>query len=130
MSLKDQLLAEIKQEKGWVHSGVLERRQWTNKKTGVPYKPGTVGRCLRLLEEEASIAVRYNPCAEYRFIEPKDRVKYMPISQRKEGQEDALWKGQEEVKDVIVPMMSPERTVRKVREEEVEDYKSKGYVRL
>lgn len=72
--LKKLIIDRLKADGGWVHSGTLERMGWNNPRNGVPYKPSTVSRILRLLAEHVPgeqpvLLVRYEPTAEYCFNE-------------------------------------------------------------
>lgn len=50
-TLIQQLLKEIKHRDYWVQGAVLERMVFVNPKTKTTYKPATISRKLRLLQE-------------------------------------------------------------------------------
>ena len=94
-SLSAQLVAHLVNG-DWIAKGELTRIVWrhqTGRSAGVPYLPETVGRALRLLEEEGIIAVK--PCGisvQYKHIpEGKLRQNYIPSSLRPIGRETILF---------------------------------------
>ena len=59
---------------------------------GKRYLPETVGRALRSLEEQSIIAVKQDGISvAYKWLNPERRKSYIPVSQRKPGQEHILF---------------------------------------
>ena len=93
--LPAQLVTYLRQV-GWTSKGDLTTLEWRHvigKSVGAKYLPETVGRALRLLEEDSIIAVK--PCGisvQYRYLPPEKRAGYIPTSARAKGEENVLFK--------------------------------------
>lgn len=85
--LKAQLFNFLKKDGGWVHKGKLTADMvWRNKAGmhyGARYMPETVGRALRLLEEQGQVAVKEDGISiAYKALYSPWKEKYIPFSER------------------------------------------------
>ncbi len=82
-SLEDKLVKHLSEQfPSWISKGELTRTQWRDER-GVPYLPETVGRALRLAQEERRIAVKYEgKNTLYKWIPYEMRSRYIPVSVR------------------------------------------------
>ena len=70
------------EQKVWMAKGHITRLTWRNER-GIAYLPETVGRALRLSEEEHRIAVKYEgKNTLYKWIPHELRDRYIPTSIR------------------------------------------------
>lgn len=94
LSLVNQLEAYLKENSGeWHSKTALIERVWVSDEN-TRFSPETAARKLREAEQASRIAVRYDEQghAEYRYIEPKHRERYIPINDRPAGKEDLMWR--------------------------------------
>lgn len=75
MGLKTQLLKRLKHEDSWTSSGDIERWEFRHK-NGTLYKPATINRELRRLQEEMPhrIEKKYEGranCVAYKYLKSK-----------------------------------------------------------
>lgn len=93
--LPAQLVSFLRQA-DWTPKGDITAMEWRHargKHYGVRYLPETVGRALRLLEEDSVIAVK--PCGisvQYKYLPIERRAGYIPTSARPKGKESVLFK--------------------------------------
>jgi len=96
--LRGQLISHLREKKDWVHKGDIQNIKWFNSRNGTQYIPDAVGVNLRWLERNHYIAVkadRNNKSVLYKYIPsyPEDlRRRYIPTSQRPEGEEGILFR--------------------------------------
>lgn len=90
-------LVSYMQGKDWFAKGTLTADMvWKHnrgKHYGVRYLPETVGRALRTLEERSIIAVKADGISvQYKWIPHSLRPRYIPFSDRKQGEEETLFR--------------------------------------
>ena len=66
MTLKTQLINHLRYSDGWECGADLERMEWETARGGI-FKPSTVGRELRRLEEEERLEKREDKTVFYRY---------------------------------------------------------------
>lgn len=91
------LLVQHLRNLSWVSKGNLTAEIiWKHprgKNAGKRYLPETVGRALRLLEEQKILAVRSNGLSvEYKYIPSELRERYIPSSARPDGERNKLFR--------------------------------------
>ena len=85
--LPNQLVGYLHRDGAWVSKGTLTADMvWKHERgrsAGKRYLPETVGRALRLLEEDSIIAVKdAGVSVQYKWIPHDVRGRYIPSSQR------------------------------------------------
>lgn len=83
--------------KDWFAKGTLTAditwKHVRGKHYGKRYLPETVGRALRTLEERSIIAVKADGISvQYKHIPSELRARYIPSSDRKQGEESILFR--------------------------------------
>lgn len=95
-TLKEQLARFLANKGCWESKGALtDHCTWHYTEKGITktYLAETVGRKLRLLEEESRIAVKSEGSSvQYKFLPTDKRNRYIPWSIRPEGQKNNLFK--------------------------------------
>lgn len=95
--LASQLVHYLRTNHEWFSKGTLTAdmtwRHNKGKSIGKRYLPETVGRALRLLEEQSIIAVKQDGISvQYKWLPHERRAQYIPSSSRTVGNEDKLFR--------------------------------------
>jgi hypothetical protein len=97
-SLKETVIKYLAHNPDWHNKGFLtDTLKWSylEKGTNKTYLAESVGRKLRIAEEESRIAVKQDPNSNsvlYRFLPVEKRSSYIPWSMRDNDKKDILFK--------------------------------------